>query len=50
MLNGRGNCIKYIKRWWNRKDERGNKDFKKERKLGQAGVALKRGVESGTQL
>ena len=23
----RGNCLKYLKRWWNRKEGRGNKDF-----------------------
>ena len=24
-----GNCLKYLKRGWNRKEGRGNKDFKK---------------------
>ena len=35
------NCLKYLKRGWNRKDGRGNKDFKKEDKLGQDVGALK---------
>ena len=25
-----GDCLKYLKRRWNRKEGRGNKDFKKE--------------------
>ena len=30
-----GNCLKYLKRGWNRKEGRENKDFKKGGKLGQ---------------
>ena len=30
-----GNCLKYLKRGWNRKEGKGNKDFKKRGKLGQ---------------
>ena len=44
-----GNCLKYLKRGWNRKEGRGNKYFKKGRKLGQGVSALKRG-EVGTPL
>ena len=29
VVSGWGKCLKYLKRWWNRKDGRGNKDFKK---------------------
>ena len=36
--------MNYLKREWNRKEERGNKDFKKgEGKLGQGVGALKKG-------
>ena len=38
-----GNCLKYIKRGWNRKEGRGNKDFKKGAKLGKGVVALRGG-------
>ena len=39
-----GNCLKYLKRGWNRKLGRGYKNFKKE---GQAG-ARSRCLEGGT--
>ena len=29
MLEGGSNCLKYLKRGWNRKEGRGNKDLKK---------------------
>ena len=29
MCEGGGNCLKYLRRRWNRKEGRGNKDFKK---------------------
>ena len=45
---GGGNCLKYLKRGWNRKEGRGNKDFKKRGKLGQGVGALKRGGGAGT--
>ena len=38
-----GNCLKYLKRGWNRKKSRGHKDFKNGSKLGQGVGALKRG-------
>ena len=37
MSEGRGNCLKYLRRHWNRKEKRGNKDFKKKGGGGQAG-------------
>ena len=43
MREGGGNCLKYLKRGWNREEGRGNKDFKKGSKLGQGVGALKRG-------
>ena len=44
------NCVKYLKRGWNRNEERGNEDFKKRGggKLGQGVGALKKGA--GTPL
>ena len=39
-----GNCLKYLKRGWNRKEGKGNKDFKKGGKLGQGMGALERGA------
>ena len=50
MREGGGNCVKYLKRGWNRKEGRGNKDFKKGDKLGQGVGALKRGLEPGYEL
>ena len=38
-----GDCLKYLKRGWNRKEGRGNNDFKKGSKLVQGVGALKRG-------
>ena len=39
-----GNCLKYLKKGWGRKEGRRNKDFKKGGgKLGQVKGALKRG-------
>ena len=39
-----GDCLKYLKRGWNRKEGRGNKDFKKGGCKQDQGVsALKRG-------
>ena len=34
-------CLKYLKRGWNRKEGRGNKDFEKGGKLGQGVGTLK---------
>ena len=38
-----GDCLKYLKRGWKKKEGRGNKDFKRGDKLGQRVGALKRG-------
>ena len=38
-----GKCLKYLKRGWNRKEWKRNKDLKKVGKLGQGLGALKRG-------
>ena len=44
LREGGDNCLKYLKRRWNRKEGQGNKDFKKGGgKLGQGVGALKRG-------
>ena len=44
MHEGGGSCLKYLKREWNRKERRGNKDLKKgEDKLGQGVGALRKG-------
>ena len=43
LLEGVGNCLKHLKSGWNRKEGRGNKDFKKGGKLGQEMGALKKG-------
>ena len=49
MHEGDRNCLKYIKRGWNRKEGMGTKAFKKGGKLGQEVGALKRGG-AGTPL
>ena len=41
LHEGAGDCLKYLKRGWNRKEGRGNKDFKKGGKLGQGMGVLK---------
>ena len=43
LREGGGNCQKYLKRRWNRKEGRGNKDFENGVKLGEGEGALKRG-------
>ena len=45
-----GNCLKYLKREWNRKEGRGHKDFKKGGKLGQEVGALKGVLETPYKL
>ena len=46
-FEGVGNCLKYLKRGWNRKEGRGNKDFiKRGDRLGQGVGALKKGEHS----
>ena len=39
LCEGGGNCLKYLKRGWNRKDGKGNNDLKKGGKLGQGWVS-----------
>ena len=51
MCEGGGNCLKYLKRWWERKEERESKDFKKRGGLGGSrGGCLKKGEGAGTPL
>ena len=45
MCEGGGNCLKYLKRGWDRKEGRGHKDFKKGGKLGQ-GVGTLKGLRT----
>ena len=47
LREGGGNCLKYLKRGWNRTKGRENKDLKKRGKLGQGVGALKWGVGEG---
>ena len=49
MHEGGGNYLKCLKRGWNKKEGRGNKDFKKVGKLGQEDGCLKKGG-AGTPL
>ena len=54
MREDGGNCLKYLKRGWNRKERGGHKDFKGGGegggggKLGQGVKALKRGGGLGS--
>ena len=51
MRESGGNCLKYLKREWNRKAEKGNKDFKKGGEAGSGGGgALKGGGGAATPL
>ena len=43
LREGGGNCLKYLKGGFDRKEGRGNKDFKKAGQAGSRGQALKRG-------
>ena len=43
MLEGGGNCIEYLKRGWNRKEVRENKDFTKGGQAGSMGECLQKG-------
>ena len=45
-----GNCLKYLKMGWNRKEGKGNKDFKKGGQVGPRGGCLKKGRGAGTPL
>ena len=46
---GGGNRLKCLKTGWNRKEWKGNKDFKKRRQAGSRGGCLKKGG-AGTPL
>ena len=51
LREGGGNCLKFLKRGWNRKKGRGNKDFKKREQAGSRGRCLKKGwLESPYEL
>ena len=50
LREGGGNCLKNLKRGWNRKKGRGNKDFKKGGQAGSRGGALKGGLEPPYEL
>ena len=43
MREGGGNCVKYLKRGWNRKEKRGNKKFEKGGQAGSRRGCLKKG-------
>ena len=47
---GGENCLKHLKRGWNRKEGRGNKDFKKVGQAGSRDGCLKKGEGAGTPL
>ena len=42
MCEGGRNCVKYLKRRWNRKEGRGSKNFKKRGQAGARGGCLKK--------
>ena len=44
MREGGRNCVKYLKSGWNRKEGRGNKNFKKGGQAGSKGGYLKEGA------
>ena len=48
LHEGGRNCLKYLKKWWNRTEGRGHKDFKNPQ--GQGVGALKRGVGWNPQM
>ena len=51
MREGGENCLKYLKRGWNRTEGRGHKDFEKGGdKLGQGVGALKGGTPIQTMI
>ena len=47
LREGGGNCLKYLKRWWNRKEGKGNKGFKKGAQAGSRGGCIKKGDGGG---
>ena len=50
MHEGEGNCIKYLKRGWNRTESRGHKDLKKGGTRWVKGWVPKKGGKVGTTL
>ena len=42
LHEGGGNCVKHLKRGWNRKEGRGNKKFKRGEQVGSRGGCLKK--------
>ena len=48
MRVGGGDCLKYLKRGWNRTEERGHKDYKKEGQVGSRCGYLKK-VRAGLE-
>ena len=49
LCESEGNCLKYLKRGWNKKERRGNKDFKIGVQYGSRVKCLKK-VGAGTPL
>ena len=47
MHEGGGNCLKYLKRGWNRKEWRGHKDFKLGEQVGSRGAWVASKGEEG---
>ena len=45
-----GNCLKYLKRGWKRKEGRGNKDLKKGGQAGSRDGCSKKARVAGTRL
>ena len=50
MREGGGNCLKYLKRGWNRKEGRENKDLKNEGQAMSRGGCLNEGRGTGIPL
>ena len=50
LNEGGGKHLEYLKRGWNRKEGRGNKDFKNGRQAGSRSWSLKKGEGAGTPL
>ena len=50
LREGGGNCLKYLKRGWNRKGGRRHKDFKKGGQAGSMEQCLKEGGGDGIPL
>ena len=53
VCEGGGNCVKYLKRAWNRKEGKGSRDLKNKgggEQAGPRGGCLKKGGGAGTPL